>query len=87
MASFPGARVVVLLCFLVHLVFSVDWIAIQATSVSVISGLSLVQGITLLLYPLLGILADIRFNRFRFIKVSIILLFLNSFFFLILFIV
>ena len=36
MASFPGARVVVLLCFLVHLVFSVDWIAIQALSVSVI---------------------------------------------------
>ena len=87
MASFPGARVVVLLCFLVHFVFSVDWIAVQANSVSVISGLSLVQGITLLLYPLLGILADTHFNRFRFIKISIILLFLNSFFFLILFIV
>ena len=36
MASFPGARVVVLLCFLVHLVFSVDWIAIQALTVSII---------------------------------------------------
>ena len=88
MASFPaGARVVALLCFLVHLVFSVDWIAVQSLSVSLISGLSLVQGITLLLYPLLGILADTRFNRFRFIKISIILLFLNSFFFLIFFIV
>ena len=87
MASFPGARVVVLLCFLVHLVFSVDWIAIQALSVSVIFFFLLVQGITLLFYPLLGILADTCFNRYRFIKISLVLLFLNSFFFLIFFII
>ena len=83
MASFPGARVVVLLCFLVHLVFNVDWIAIQALTVSVIFFFLLVQGITLLFYPLLGILADTCFNRYRFIKISLVLLFLNSFFFLI----
>ena len=83
MASFPGARVVVLLCFLVHLVFSVDWIAIQALTVSIIFFFLLVQGITLLFYPLLGILADTCSNRYRFIKISLVLLFLNSFFFLI----
>ena len=87
MASFPGARVVVLLCFSVHLVFSVDWIAIQALTVSVIFFFLLVQGITLLFYPLLGILADTCFNRYHFIKISIVLLFLNSFFFLIFFII
>ena len=41
----------------------------------------------MLLYPLLGILADTCFNRYRLIKVSIILLFLNSFVLLIFFIV
>ena len=91
MASFPGARVVALLCFLVHLhmtvVFSIDWITVQSLSVSVIFVLSLVQGITLLLYPLLGILADTRFNRYHFIKVFIILLFINSFLFMTFFII
>ena len=81
--GYPGARVVVLLCFLVHFVFNIDWITIQSLSISVIAYLSLVQGITLLLYPLLGLLADTCFNRFRFIKVSIFLLVLNSLLFLI----
>ena len=81
--SYPGARVVVLICFLVHFVFNIEWITIQSLSISVITFLSVVQGITLLLYPLLGLLADTCFNRFRFIKVSIVLLFSSSLVFLI----
>ena len=77
--AYPGARVVVLLCFLVHFVFNTDWIAVQSLSVSLILFVSLVQGITLLLYPFIGLLADTCFNRYGFIKVPIILLFLNSF--------
>ena len=80
--AYPGARVVVLLCFLVHFVFSTDWITVQSFSVSIISNLALIQGITLLLYPFIGLLADTCFNRYRFIKLSIILLVFNSFLFL-----
>ena len=76
--AYPGARVVVLLCFLVHFVFNTDWITVQSLSVSIILFVSLVQGITLLFYPLIGILADICFKRYGFIKISNILLILNS---------
>ena len=76
--AYPGARAVVLLCFLVHFVLSTDWIALQSLSISTIGLLSLVQGITLLLYPFIGLLADTCFNRHLFIKASIFLLFLNS---------
>ena len=36
----------------------------------------IVQGITLLLYPVLGRVADLRCNRYNFVKLSIILLFI-----------
>ena len=76
--AYPGARVVVLLCFLVHFVYSGDWITAQSLSVSTILFVSLVQGITMLFYPFIGILADTCFKRYGFIKISNILLILNS---------
>ena len=77
MASFPGARVVLLCCFLVHSAFNFDFVLPQLKGINS-SFFFLTLGITLLLYPVLGLLADICCNRYNFIKVSIALLFVST---------
>ena len=76
--AYPGARVVILCCFFVHFAFNADLVIVQGAS-SLLTGLMhLVQGITLLFYPVLGLVADLKCNRYNFVKVSIILLSISS---------
>ena len=77
MASFTGARVVLLCCFLVHSAFNFDFVLLQLGGTN-FSFFFLTLGITLLLYPVLGLLADICCNRYNFIKVSFVLLFVST---------
>ena len=76
--AYPGARVVVLCCFFVHLAFNADLSHIQVVTPLLTAFVYLVQGITLLFYPVLGLVADLKYNRYNFVKVSIILLFIAS---------
>ena len=75
--AFKGARVVLLCCFLVHFVFSFDFVLLQLGGKDS-TFLFLTLAITLLLYPVIGLLADICCNRYNCIKVSIVLLFVSS---------
>ena len=74
MASFPGARVVLLCCFLVHFALNYDFVLLQLEGKQS-SFVFFILGITLLLYPVLGLMADICCNRY---KVSIALLFVST---------
>ena len=61
--AYPGARVVILCCFFVHFAFNADLVIVQGAS-SLLTGLMhLVQGITLLFYPVLGLVADLKCNH------------------------
>ena len=66
-----------LCCFLVHSAFNFDFVLLQLGGIN-FSFFFLTLGITLLLYPVLGLLADICCNRYKFIKVSIALLFVST---------
>ena len=68
----------VLCCFFVHLAFNADLSHIQVVTPLLTAFVYLVQGITLLFYPVLGLVADLKYNRYNFVKVSIILLFIAS---------
>ena len=68
----------VLCCFFVHLVFNADLSHIQIATPFLAALMYLVQGITLLFYPVLGLVADLKCNRYNFVKVSIVLLFISS---------
>ena len=76
--AYPGARVVILCCFFVHFAFNADLVIVQGATPLLTSLIHLAQGITLLFYPVLGLVADLKCNRYNFIKVSIILLFVSS---------
>ena len=76
--AYPGARVVVLCCLLVHFAFNADLVIVQGASPLLTGLMHLVQGITLLFYPVLGLVADLKCNRYNFVKVSIILLSISS---------
>ena len=77
--AFPGAKVVVLCCFFVHFVVNnADFSLMQTDLNSLLAFVSFVQGGTLLFYPLLGLLADICFTRYKFIKLSSLLLLVSS---------
>ena len=77
--AFNGAKVVVLCCFFVHFAFNaMDFVLFQFTTAGTVAFVFLVQGVTLLLYPMLGLLADVRYNRYNFVKVSIHLLFVST---------
>ena len=72
--SHHGARIVVLCCFFVY--FADYFLFKQATPLSYsVPG---VQGVTLLFFPLLGLLADTCCTQYSFIKVPSILLFVAS---------
>ena len=68
----------ILCCFFVHFAFNADLVIAQEATPLLTSLMHLVQGITLLFYPVLGLMADLKCNRYNFIKVSIILLFVSS---------
>ena len=68
----------VLCCFLVHFAFNADLVIVQGASPLLTGLMHLVQGITLLFYPVLGLVADLKCNRYNFVKVSIILLSISS---------
>ena len=76
--AYPGARVVVLCCFFVHFTLNADFSVVQIATPLQTAFVYIVQGITLLFYPVLGLVADLKCNRFNFIKLSISLLFLCS---------
>ena len=76
--AYPGARVVILCCFFVHFAFNADTAIVQGATPQLTGLMHLAQGITLLFYPVLGLVADLKCNRFNFIKVSIVLLFISS---------
>ena len=74
-----GAKVVILCCFFIHFAFNaVDFLLFQFATAGMVAFLFLVQGVTLLLYPMLGLLADICCNRYKFIKTSLHLLFVST---------
>ena len=75
--AFKGARVVLLCCFLVHFAFKSDFVLLQLGG-KYYSSLFRTLGITLLLYPVIGLLADIYCNRYNCIKVSIVLLLVST---------
>ena len=76
--AYPGARVVILCCFFVHFAFNADTAIVQGATPQLTGLMHLAQGITLLFYPVLGLVADLKCNRFNFTKVSIILLVISS---------
>ena len=65
---FLGAKVVIFWCFLIHLSLTADSIFFQASTSSVNSFILLLQGLTLLCFPVLGLLGDVCFNRYKLIK-------------------
>ena len=69
----------VLCCFLVHFfIVSADFPFIQIQSKDIIVTVSAIQGILYLFYPLIGLLADAYFTRYKIIKVSVILQLVTS---------
>ena len=77
--AYPGARIVVLCCFLLHLsivnlLAIIGWLAADDAKLCI----SFAQGIAYLFYPLVGLLADICFTRYKIIKVSVILQLVTS---------
>ena len=66
-----------LCCFLVHFAFNSDFVLLQLGG-KYYSFVFFTLAITLLLYPVIGLLADIYCNRYNCIKVSIILLSVSS---------
>ena len=68
---------VLLFSLLVHCTFNPD-VAFLQLSKQISSFFLLTLGITLLLYPVLGLLADSCCNRYNFIKVSIVLFFVST---------
>ena len=75
--AFIGARVVLLCCFLVHFAFNFDFVLLQMGGQNY-SFIFPTLAITLLLYPVIGLLADICCNRYNCIKVSIVLLLVST---------
>ena len=66
-----------LCCFLVHFAFNFDIVLLQLGGQN-FSFVFLALGITLLLYPVIGLVADICCNRYNCIKVSIVLLLVST---------
>ena len=80
MMVFSGAKLVVVCCFLVHFTLVADFILIQAATPSVVSFVSVAQAITLLIYPVLGLLTDTCFNRYNLVRLSVVSLLVCSLF-------
>ena len=74
--AYPGARLVLLCCFFVHFGLNADCSIAQIGTPLQSAIVYLVQGITLLFYPVLGLVADLKCNRYNFIKMSTSLLFI-----------
>ena len=68
----------ILCCLFIHFSLSADFSLAHAGTPLHTAFVYIVQGITLLLYPVLGLVADLRCNRYNFVKLSIILLFIIS---------
>ena len=76
--AFAGAKVVVVCCFFVHFTWFADFFLVQASSHSVISFVSIIQAIILLCYPVVGLLADTCFNRYNFVRLSLVSLLVST---------
>ena len=70
---YKGAKIVVLCCFLVHIFFSVDFFLIQVLPQKGTAFGSVAQGVAYLFYPLVGLLADVCFTRYKVILASALL--------------
>ena len=73
--AYPGARIVLFCCFFVHFGLNADSSIAQIGTPLQIALVYLVQGITLLFYPVVGLVADLKCNRYNFVKLSTSLLF------------
>jgi len=72
--SYPGARIVILCCFLVHLTWiSTSYYVLQLSSNQILLLIACVQSFTYLCYPVFGWLADTCFTRYFIIRVSTVL--------------
>ena len=78
--AYPGTRVVVLCCFFVHFGLNADFSIVQIATPLQTAFVYILHGLTLLFYPVLGLVADLKCNRYNFVKVSIILSFISSLF-------
>ena len=79
MAYYPGAKITVLCCVLIHFTFiNADYFVFQASETSTIMAVLFAQGTTHLLYPLLGWLADTQFTQHKLIRASTCLFLLAS---------
>ena len=76
--AYPGDGVVVLCCFFVHFAFNADFSIIQVATPLQTAFVYILHGLTLLFYPVLGLVADFKCNRYNFVKVSIILSFIST---------
>ncbi len=74
-----GSKLVLLSCVLIHcfIVTSNNWIKLAMNENDVIDW-NMLQGISFLLYPLLGWIADVYVSRYKMIKLSFILLLIGS---------
>ena len=71
--SYPGARLVLFCCFLMHFSwFSSSYFVLQLSSDQFRLFVDCVQALTYLCYPLLGWLADTKFNHHSMIMVSVV---------------
>ena len=72
-----GARIVVLSCFLIHCSISANLFLFQEDN-SITEFIMLVHFGLLLVYPVLGLIADSLFSRYMFIKMAAVLLMVSS---------
>lgn len=70
---YKGAKIVVLCCFLLHIFFSMDFFLIQVLPQKGTAFGSVAQGVVYLFYPLVGLLADVCFTRYKVILASALL--------------
>ena len=77
--SYPGARTVILSCFLVHFIWTNgNFFLFQLSNQMLVVGVVAVQGFTYLCYPVLGWLADTCFTRYLMVKVAFVIVLVTS---------
>ena len=68
----------VLCCFFVHFALNADFSIAQIATPLQTASMYILHGLTLLFYPVLGLVADLKCNRYNFVKVSIIISFIST---------
>jgi peptide/histidine transporter 3/4 len=77
MATFPGAYLTVLYAILLHFTLvGIDSVLINSANNLVSHGFFSIQGVILICYPVIGLLGDIKFTRYKMISYSFWLIFI-----------